>query len=129
MPIARDEIARYGVVDGERVDERIYRVRGLVEKPAPERAPSNLAAVKEYVLTPAIFEILAETRPSQGGEIWLADAINELARRESVYACEFVGERYDPGNKLGFLKATVEYALARDDVGPEFRAYLRSLAL
>jgi UTP--glucose-1-phosphate uridylyltransferase len=129
MQIAPDEISRYGVIDGEPVAERVHQVRGLVEKPSPEQAPSNLAAVKEYVLTPEIFRILAETKPSQGGEIWLADAINELARTEAVYACEFEGERYDPGDKVGFLKATVEYALVREDIGPEFRSYLRSLNL
>jgi UTP--glucose-1-phosphate uridylyltransferase len=129
MQIPPDEISRYGVIDGEPVAERVHQVRGLVEKPSPEQAPSNLAAVKEYVLTPEIFRILADTKPSQGGEIWLADAINELARTEAVYACEFEGERYDPGDKVGFLKATVEYALVREDIGPEFRSYLRSLKL
>jgi UTP--glucose-1-phosphate uridylyltransferase len=129
MQIPPDEISRYGVIDGEPVADRVHQVRGLVEKPSPEQAPSNLAAVKEYVLTPEIFRILADTKPSQGGEIWLADAINELARTEAVYACEFEGERYDPGDKVGFLKATVEYALVREDIGPEFRSYLRSLKL
>lgn len=129
MQIERDEISRYGVIDGERLAERVHRVRGLVEKPSPAHAPSNLAAVKEYILTPEIFRILGDTKPGQGGEIWLADAINELARREAVYACEFEGDRYDPGNKLGFLQATVEYALGREDVGPAFRTYLRSLNL
>ena len=129
MPLPDEEVSKYGVIAGQPVGERVHRVSGLVEKPPPGRAPTNLAAVKEYVLTPEIFEILAETRAGQGGEIWLADAIHQLAQRQPVFACEFVGQRYDPGNKLGFLMATVEYALARDDVGPEFRAYLKSLRL
>ena len=116
-------------IDGEPISERVYRVKGLVEKPKPGTAPTHLAAVKEYVLTPQIFEILEKTQPGQGGEIWLADAIHQLAQREPVYACEFEGERYDPGNKLGFLQATVEYALARDDIGAAFRDYLKSLKL
>jgi UTP--glucose-1-phosphate uridylyltransferase len=129
MPIEGQEISRYGVIAGHRVDDRVYRVTGLVEKPTLEAAPTNLAAVKEYILTPEIFDILAQTPRGHGGEIWLADAINRLAERQPVFACEFVGQRYDPGNKMGFLKATVEYALARDDIGPEFRTYLRSLQL
>jgi UTP--glucose-1-phosphate uridylyltransferase len=129
MPVPDAELSRYGVIDGEPIAAGVHRVRSLVEKPALGTAPTNLASVKEYILTPAIFEILQETPRGQGGEIWLADAINELARREPVYASEFVGDRYDPGSKIGFLKATVEYALARDDLGPEFKAYLRSLML
>ena len=117
------------MIAGYPVAERVHRVSGLVEKPARGEAPTNLAAVKEYILTPRVFEVLAETPRGQGGEIWLADAINRLAEEEPVFACEFVGVRYDPGDKLGFLQATVEYALARDDVGPEFRSYLRSLSL
>jgi UTP--glucose-1-phosphate uridylyltransferase len=129
MAVDEAELSQYGVISGERINGRMHRVKGLVEKPPPGRAPSNLAAVKEYVLTPEIFDILQETPRGQGGEIWLADAINLLAERQPVFAYEFVGERYDPGNRLGFLKATVEYALARDDLGSEFRAYLRSLKL
>jgi UTP--glucose-1-phosphate uridylyltransferase len=129
MAVDEAELSQYGVIAAERMNGRTHRVKGLVEKPPPGRAPSNLAAVKEYVLTPEIFDILQDTPRGQGGEIWLADAINQLAERQPVFAYEFVGERYDPGNRLGFLKATVEYALARDDLGSEFRAYLRSLKL
>ena len=129
MRVPEEQLARYGVIDGEPLEERVYRVSALVEKPAPGTAPTNLAGVKGHILTPDVFAILAETPRGQGGEIWLADAINELARRQPVYACEFVGARYDPGDKLGFLKATVEYALAREDLGPPFGEYLRSLAL
>jgi UTP--glucose-1-phosphate uridylyltransferase len=129
MPVQNEEISRYGVIAGHPIGERLYRVTGLMEKPRPEQAPTNLAAVKEYILTPEIFQILAQTPRGQGGEIWLADAINRLAEQQPVFAYEFVGQRYDPGNRLGFLKATVEYALAREDIGPEFRAYLQSLEL
>ena len=124
-----DDISKYGVIAGEPVGPNVYRVTGLVEKPAPGTEPSNLAVVTGNIMTPQIFQLLAETPRGQGGEIWLADAINELARREPVFACEFVGKRYDPGNKLGFLQATVEYALEHPQVGAEFRAYLRSLEL
>jgi UTP--glucose-1-phosphate uridylyltransferase len=129
MQIPGDDISRYGVIDGQAIEPRVHRVSALVEKPAPGTAPTNLASVKGHVLTPEIFEILQQTPRGQGGEIWLADAINELARRQPVFACEFEGSRYDPGNKLGFLQATVEYALARPDLGPDFRVYLKSLQL
>jgi UTP--glucose-1-phosphate uridylyltransferase len=129
MQVPEEHLSRYGVIDGEPLGDRVYRVSRLVEKPQPGTAPTNLAGVKGHILTPDIFAILAETPRGQGGEIWLADAINELARRQAVYACEFIGDRYDPGDKLGFLQANVEYALAREDLGPEFREYLRSLTL
>lgn len=122
-------LSNYGVIAGEPIDDRVHRVSKLVEKPPAGTAPTNLAAVKEYILTPAIFDVLAATPPGQGSEIWLADAINRLAQQEPVFAYEFRGQRYDPGDKLGFLQATVEYALARDDLGPDFRAYLRSIEL
>jgi len=129
MQIDEDQISRYGVIAGEPVGGRVHRMSGIVEKPAPGTAPTNLAAVKEYILTPEIFRILAETPRGQGGEIWLTDAINQLVTREPVFAYEFVGDRYDPGSKIGFLQATVQYALAREDLGAEFRAYLKSLKL
>jgi UTP--glucose-1-phosphate uridylyltransferase len=127
MRIDGDDISKYGVIAGQPVADRVHRVTGLVEKPPPGTAPTNLAVVKGYVLTPPIFEILAGTPRGQGGEIWLADGVQELARREPVFACEFVGRRYDAGLKQEFLQATIEYALARDDLGPDFRAYLKSL--
>jgi UTP--glucose-1-phosphate uridylyltransferase len=103
MQIDDDQISRYGVIAGEPVGDRVHRMSGIVEKPAPGTAPTNLAAVKEYILTPEIFRILAETPRGQGGEIWLTDAINQLVTREPVFAFEFVGESYDPGSKFGFL--------------------------
>lgn len=128
MAVPDAELSRYGVIAGEPIGERVHRVSRLVEKPRPGTAPTNLAAVKEYVLTPDVFEILAATPRGRGGEIWLADALNELAQRRPMFGYEFIGDRYDPGDKLGFLKATVEYALDREDLGPAFRAYLRELA-
>ncbi len=124
MPVPEDQTPQYGVIAGTPVEERVYRVTGLVEKPEPGTAPSNLAAVKEYILMPEIFEILSETAPGKGGEIWLSDALLELTRRQAVYAYEFEGKRYDAGNKLGLLKAIVEFALKRPEFNGEFRSYL-----
>jgi UTP--glucose-1-phosphate uridylyltransferase len=129
MAVPPELTSRYGVIDGEQVAEGVLKVAGIVEKPAPGTLSSNLVAVKEYVLPSEIFEILANTRSGQGGEIWLTDALNELCKRQSVYAAELRGRRYDPGNKLGYLQAVVEYALADEELGPEFRAYLEALSL
>jgi len=98
-----------------------------VEKPAPEEAPSNLAAIGRYILTPEIFDALRETKPGRGGEVQLTDAINLLAKEQAVYAYVFENGRFDVGNKLDYLKATVEIAIDREDVGEEFRAYLADL--
>jgi UTP--glucose-1-phosphate uridylyltransferase len=96
----------------------------MVEKPKIEEAPSRLAALGRYVITPDVFEILEHTKPGKGGEIQLTDALRIMAHNGNVYAYNFKGKRYDTGNKLGFLKATVEYALRRDDLGPAFKNYL-----
>jgi len=99
----------------------------IVEKPAPEEAPSNLAAIGYYVLTPEIFDALRETTPDKGGEVQLTDALNALAQQQAVYAYVFEGIRYDIGKKLDYLRATVEIAIDREDIGPEFRAILADL--
>jgi UTP--glucose-1-phosphate uridylyltransferase len=125
--VAREEIAFYGCITPEFVDEGLARVKEIVEKPAPEDAASNLAAIGRYVFTPEIFPAIAQTKPGRGGEIQLTDAINLLAQDQAVYAYSFDHGRFDVGNKLGYLKATVETALERDDVGPEFRSYLADL--
>lgn len=125
MPVPEDQTPQYGVIAGVPMEDRVHRVTDLIEKPELGKAPSNLAAVKEYILMPEIFEILAETPPGKGGEIWLSDALLELTKRQAVYALEFEGQRYDAGNKLGLLKATVEFALKRPEFNGEFRAYLR----
>jgi UTP--glucose-1-phosphate uridylyltransferase len=118
------EASRYGVVEGERVDERTLRVSAIVEKPAPEEAPSDLAVVHGYVLEPEIFDALASLEPGKGGEIWLADAVDALARESPVWAVEIDGRRYDAGERTGYVTAFVDVALARDDTGPALRAHL-----
>ncbi|MBI4494609.1 MAG: UTP--glucose-1-phosphate uridylyltransferase, partial [Chloroflexi bacterium] len=128
MEVARENISRYGIVAGEQLDDRLWRMTSIVEKPRPEAAPSNLAAVAGYVLTPDIFPLLAQTPRGQGGEIWLVDAVQELARRRPFYAYQFLGRRYDVGNKLEYLQANLDYALKRPDLGPALRSYLRTAA-
>ncbi|MBI3649259.1 MAG: UTP--glucose-1-phosphate uridylyltransferase GalU [Actinobacteria bacterium] len=125
--VSRDEISLYGSIQPEFVEENLARVVSIVEKPEPDDAPSNLAAIGRYVFTPEIFDALRETKPGRGGEIQLTDAINLLAQEQAVYAYLFEDGRYDVGNKLDYLKATVEIAIERDDVGPEFRLWLADL--
>ncbi len=122
--VPMDDISMYGCITPEPVDENLERVRSIVEKPSREEAPSNLAAIGRYVFTPEIFGALRETKPGKGGEIQLTDAINVLAQDQAVYAYTFEDGRYDVGNKLDYLRATVELAIERDDVGPEFSAWL-----
>ena len=125
--VSRAEIPAYGVIDPERVGEGLYRVRDVVEKPPVERAPSELAVIGRYVLTPRLFGRLAETKPGKGGEIQLTDGLRALLADEPIYAVELEGERYDAGDRLGFLKATVSFALKRPDLRDEFRKFLRGL--
>jgi len=129
--VPRDEISAYGVIAGqaEPTNDRLFRVTDMVEKPRKEEAPSDLAIIGRYILTPDIFEILEKTPRDKGGEIQLTNGIRVLAERRPVYAYRFEGRRHDAGNKLGFLKATVEFALKRDDLGGPFREYLKSLDL
>ncbi len=125
--VPREEISLYGCIEPDFVEDNLARVISIVEKPSPEEAPSNLAAIGRYVLTPEIFDALRRTQPGVGGEIQLTDAINILAQEQAVYAYVFEGGRYDIGNKLDWLKATVEIAIDRPDVGPEFREFLADL--
>lgn len=125
--VPQRDIHLYGSIQPEWIEEHLARVLSIVEKPDPETAPSNLAAIGRYVLTPDIFDALRATQPGRGGEIQLTDAINLLARDRAVYAYRFRDGRYDVGNKLDYLRATVELALERDDVGADFRRYLRGL--
>jgi UTP--glucose-1-phosphate uridylyltransferase len=129
--VPRGEIDAYGVIDGvaDAEDPRVYRIRDLVEKPRAEEAPSDLAIIGRYILTPDIFECLDRTPRDRAGEIQLTNGLRALKDRRPVYGYRFEGIRHDAGNKLGFLKATVEYALKRQDLGEPFRAYLRSLNL
>ena len=123
--IPKEKASAYGVVAGTAVDERTQRVRAIVEKPSPAEAPSDLAAVHGYVLEPDIFDVLERARPGRGGEIWLTDAVSELARQgAAVWAVELRGLRYDTGDKLGYVKAFVDGALARHDLAPQLRAHL-----
>ncbi len=121
------DVDKYGIIKGIHIEGRVHKVRGLVEKPAVEEAPSNIAILGRYIITPQIFKILEETKPGRGGEIQLTDALSKLINEEAIYAYEFEGTRYDVGDKLGFLKATVEYALRREDLRDEFMEYLNSL--
>ena len=123
------DIENYGVVDPEPVRDRVVRVRGLVEKPTPEEAPSDLGIVGRYVLTAEIFDALEATKPGKGKEIQLTDALGLLLAEQPVYAYLFKGIRYDTGRPLGLLKASVEIALRRPDIGPDFRRYLLGLDL
>ena len=125
--VPRERIHQYGVIAGRPLGDGVYEITDLVEKPRAEEAPSDLAIIGRYVLTPDLFAILAETAPDRRGEIQLTDALRRLRERRPMYALEFEGKRYDTGDKLGFLKATVEFALARPDLADEFRAYLASL--
>jgi UTP--glucose-1-phosphate uridylyltransferase len=122
-----EEISSYGCVDPEVVSDELVRVRGIVEKPEPAEAPSNLAVMGRYVFTPEIFDALDQVRPGVGGEIQLTDAIALLLESQTVYGYVFSEGRYDIGKKLDYLRATVELALDREDLGPEFRSFLREL--
>lgn len=126
-PVPIDQVSRYGVIDAEPLGGGLYRIRGMVEKPSPAEAPSNLAVVGRYILDPAIFSFLERTQPGRNGEIQLTDAIHELAQHQPVYAYETRAQRYDIGSKLGFIQATLEFALGRPDLGDEVRKYLLEL--
>jgi len=128
MEVAPEEISRYGCVAAEPCGDGIFRVRDLVEKPPAQKAPSRLAIIGRYVLTPAVLEELAATPPDRSGEIQLTEGLRRTLAREPVYACTFPGRRYDAGNKHDFLRATVELALAHPELGPAFRAFLEDLA-
>jgi UTP--glucose-1-phosphate uridylyltransferase len=125
--VRREEIHLYGAVQPEWVEEDLARVVDIVEKPSPEETPSNLAAIGRYVLTPEIFDAIRGTPPGAGGEIQLTDALASLAREQAVYAYRFEGTRYDIGKKLDYLRAMVELAVSREDLGPEFRTFLADL--
>lgn len=126
--VPKEHAGRYGIVDGSQIDERTTRVRGLVEKPRPEDAPSDLAAVHGYLLEPEVFPALASLKPGRGGEIWLTDAIDALARDGSpVWAVELTGTRYDTGDRSGYATAFIHAALAREDTAEAIRRHLRAL--
>jgi len=125
--VAQDETNKYGIVDSVPLEKSIHRVDGIVEKPSPEEAPSTLAVVGRYILTPEIFDMLKKTERGAGGEIQLTDAIAMLLKKKQVLAYEFNGERYDCGSKLGYLQATVEHALKHSELNSSFKDYLSNL--
>ena len=129
--VPRSEISAYGVIQGtlEPGSDRVYRVHDLVEKPHAHEAPSDLAIIGRYILTPDVFDALEQTARDTGGEIQLTNGIRDLSLKRPIYGYRFEGTRHDAGNKLGFLKATVEFALKRKDLGAPFREYLKSLDL
>ncbi|WP_249869469.1 UTP--glucose-1-phosphate uridylyltransferase GalU [Oceanobacillus saliphilus] len=121
------DVCRYGIVDGSQMEDRLYNVRHLVEKPKLEEAPSTLAILGRYILSPRIFDILSTQKPGAGDEIQLTDAIAALNKQEAVYAYEFEGNRYDVGDKMGFIQTTIEFALQRDDLRKELLDYLTGI--
>lgn len=127
MEVPHETIGSYGCIDPEPLNDHLFQIKGMVEKPAPEDAPSDLAIIGRYVLTPEIFEFLATTQPGKGGEIQLTDAIQALRRRQSVYGYRFSGNRYDVGDKFGYIQATIDIALERPDIAPKLRQYLIEL--
>ncbi len=129
MQVEGEAISRFGVIDAEEVEPNVFRIRDLVEKPAFADAPSDLAIIGRYIFTPDIFQAIDKTVPGAGGEIQITDAMRILLKERPIYAVKLDGRRHDAGDKLGFLIATVEFALKRNDLGSEFREYLRSLGL
>lgn len=127
--VPEEKVSAYGIVKGFPVENpaNVMRVADMIEKPSIEEAPSRYAVLGRYIITPDVFEVLKRTKPGKGGEVQLTDALKVMAAREAVYAYCFEGKRYDVGDKLGFLKATVEYALRRNDLGGPFRTYLKEL--
>ncbi|WP_413306391.1 UTP--glucose-1-phosphate uridylyltransferase GalU [Bacillus sp. 1P10SD] len=125
--VAGEDVDKYGIIGGLQFEDRLYKVRELVEKPAVGQAPSNVAILGRYIINPAIFDILERTEPGKAGEIQLTDALKELAEKEAMYAYIFEGQRYDVGDKQGFLQATVDFALRREDLRDDFLQYLVSV--
>jgi len=127
LRVARSELSKYGIVDAVAAGKRTYELRGMVEKPPPEKAPSEFAIMGRYVLTPDIFDLLAEGKPGAGGEIQLTDALMALTARRKIYGYEFEGVRYDLGDRVGFISAQIGFGLKRDDLADRLRAYLKSV--
>ncbi|WP_057545530.1 UTP--glucose-1-phosphate uridylyltransferase GalU [Paraclostridium sordellii] len=123
--VAKENTDKYGILDVKHIEDRVYKVNDMVEKPKVEEAPSNIAILGRYIITPAIFEILENQKPGKGGEIQLTDALKTLGEHEAIYAYNFEGKRYDVGDKLGFLKATVDYALKRPELKSDFIEFLK----
>ncbi len=128
MPVPKKEVSRYGVIDGTLVGKNVWEIKRFVEKPSPSEAPSNLIVVGQYIITPDIMRLLETQKPGAGGEIRLADAfITHLKNKKALYGCQFEGDRYDCGDKLGFLKAQIQFGLKHPDIGKELKRYLKTL--
>ena len=127
--VSKENVSKYRVIGGINIEDRIYKVKELVEKPSIDKAPSNIAILGKYIITPRIFEILEETKPGKGGEIQLTDVLLKLLEEEAIYAYNFEGRRYDVGDKQGFLEANIEYELRSEDLIEGFTEYLRALSL
>lgn len=126
--VPQEKVSSYGIVAGKEIaGSKLIKVADMIEKPDVQEAPSNIAVLGRYIISPTVFELLEHTQPGKGGEIQLTDALKQLAGIEPVWAYCFDGKRYDVGDKLGFLKATVEFALRREDLGPQFKEYLTAL--
>lgn len=125
--VPHKDVNKYGIVKGMPIEDRVYKVKDLIEKPSINEAPSDIAILGRYIITPQIFDILDNTQPGKGGEIQLTDALKTLIKNEAMYAYNFEGRRYDVGDKLGFLQATVEFALKKDDLKVPFMNYLQTL--
>ena len=126
MEVPREETSQYGIVAGETWAQGLYRIRTLVEKPEPDSAPSNLAIIGRYLLPPIVFRYLEETERGAGAEIQLTDALGRLARERALIGYQFDGRRHDIGDKVGFLTANIAFGLAREDIGPKLREFLRT---
>ncbi|MDD5603041.1 MAG: UTP--glucose-1-phosphate uridylyltransferase GalU [Eubacteriales bacterium] len=125
--VPAEDVTKYGIISGREVEDRIFRIDDLVEKPEKDKAPSDIAILGRYIITPAIFRHVESTAPGKGGEIQLTDALKSLMLKEAMYAYDFEGKRYDVGNRMGFISATVEMALKRDDLKDDMSAYLKTL--
>ncbi|SKA88179.1 UDP-glucose pyrophosphorylase [Clostridium sp. USBA 49] len=125
--VPKEEVSKYGIIKGMHIEDRVYKIKDLIEKPKIEEAPSNIAILGRYIITPQIFDVLENTAPGKGGEIQLTDALKTLINSEAMYAYNFEGRRYDVGDKLGFLEATVEFALKREDLKKPFMEYLLTI--
>lgn len=126
--VAREDVYKYGIVEGKHIENNVYKVKDLIEKPDVDEAPSNIAILGRYIITPKIFEILSTIEPGKGGEIQLTDALKKLSLQEAIYAYDFEGRRYDVGDKLGFLEATVEFALRKDEIKNDVEKYILGIA-
>ena len=124
--VAKENVDKYGILDVKHIEDRVYKVKDMVEKPSIEEAPSNIAILGRYIITPEIFNILENQAPGKGGEIQLTDALQKLATKEAIYAYNFEGRRYDVGDKLGFLEATVDFALKRPELRDDFIEFLKT---